>query len=559
MRVVHAVLGGAAGVVWLVLPVMTINAEAPVAATRAGPVAGTAPQDAEEGISASTQVTEGSTTGAPQDTEGTTSAATQGLGRSASTSAQDTERSAPPTPQHAEDSTSATDLVLPLVALCGVVVLAGYGYVRRTRRARTRTTPGVVSPQPPATPLPVLERQAGAALVQADDCLRTSREELAFAKARFGAGSAAVGPFVRALRDAERELSAAFSIRLRYEQGVPDEETGRRQALAGIVGRCAEAGRRLDAEAPTFDQLRALEREMNYALGVAEARFRELAGHTGGVDATLTDLHARYPAAATTPVTGYVEQAKDRLVFATTHLNQARQAADLDHTGEAIRSLRSAEGAISQADLLLNDVDHLANSLAAATELLPATLTGAEAAIARATNEPALGQLHAQAAHTARATLAAIRDELTGDDPYDPLDALRRIVRALSPLGTGRDGVLGAAARLVARSDLRSADGFVATHGGAVGVAARTRLAEAEPLLTTDPAAADVSALEARELAEQDVRVHGNPYAGTADEHTSGVGGAVLGGILLGEDPDGGPPLAFGGPDTRKRRGLPPT
>ena len=557
MRVVHAVLGGAAGVVWLVLPVMTINAEAPVAATRAGPVAGTAPQDAERSTTGAPQNTDGSTTGAPQDTEGTTSAATQDLGRSASIPAQDTDGTAPPTPQHAEGSTSAADLVLPLVALCGVVVLAGYGYVRRTRRARTRTTPGVVSPQPPATPLPVLERQAGAALVQADDCLRTSREELAFAEARFG--DAAVGPFVRALRDAERELSAAFSIRLRYEQGVPDEETGRRQALAGIVGRCAEAGRRLDAEAPAFDQLRALEREMNDSLGVAEARFRELAGRTGGVDATLTDLHARYPAAATTPVTGYVEQAKDRLVFATTHLNQARQAADLDHTGEAIRSLRSAEGAISQADLLLNDVDRLANSLAAATELLPATLTGAEAAIARATNEPAPGQLHAQAAHTARATLAAVRDELTGDDPYDPLDALRRIVRALSPLGTGRDGVLGAAARLVARSDLRSADGFVATHRGAVGVAARTRLAEAEPLLTTDPAAADVSALEARELAEQDVRVHGNPYAGTADEHTSGVGGAVLGGILLGEDPDGGPPLAFGGPDTRKRRGLPPT
>jgi hypothetical protein len=300
---------------------------------------------------------------------------------------------------------------------------------------------------------------------------------------------------------------------------------------------------------------------MNDALGIAETRFRELAGRTGGVDVTLAGLHTRYPAAATTPVTGYVEQAKDRLVFATTHLNQARQSADLDHTGEAVRSLRAAEGAISQADVLLNDVDRLANSLAAAAELLPATLTGAEAAIARATDQPASGQPHSQLAHThtARATLAAVRDELTGDDPYDPLDALRRIVRALSPLGAERDGVLGAAAWLVGRSDLGSADGFVATHRGAVGVAARTRLAEAEPLLTTDPAAADVSALEARELAEQDVRVHGNPYAGAADEHTSGVGGAVLGGILLGEDPDGGPPLAFGGPDTRKRRGLPPT
>ncbi|WOX12332.1 hypothetical protein [Streptomyces sp. N50] len=509
---------------------MTINAEVPVAAARGGPVAGAG-----------------------------------GHGQ-----------------QEAEGTTSGADLVLPLVALGGVGVLAGYGYVRRTRRARTRTTPGVgvgagvVSTQPPVTPLPVLERQAGAALVQADDCLRTSREELAFAEARFGA--AAVEPFVRALRDAERELSAAFAIRLRYDRGVPEpkEEAARRQALAGIVGRCAEAGRRLDAEAPAFDQLRALEREMNEALGIAETRFRELAARTGSVDATLTDLHARYPApaasTATTTVTGYVEQAKDRLVFATTHLNQGRQAADLGHTGEAVRSLRAAEGAISQADVLLNDIDRLANSLATAAELVPATLTGAESHIARATARTtdtaasATGPLHTHLTH-AHTTLAAVREELTGDrnhahdhaHSHDPLDALRRIVQAMLPLGGARDGVLGAAAWLVTRNDVGSADGFVATHRGAVGVEARTRLAEAELLLNTDPASADEPALEARELAEQDVRVHGNPYAGTADEHTSGVGGAVLGGILLGEDPDGGPPLTFGGPATRKRRALPPT
>ncbi|WP_307783427.1 hypothetical protein, partial [Streptomyces sp. MBT53] len=408
VRVAHAVLGGAAGVVWLVLPVMTINAEVPVAATRAGPVA-------------------------QQDTA----------------SAQ------------AADGTSAADLVLPLVAVAGVGILAGYGYVRRTRRARTRTTPGVAAPvapptgppvvppvvssRPPVTPLPLLERQAGAALVQADDCVRTSRAELAFAEARFG--SAAVEPFHRTLREAERELAAAFAIHLRYGRGVPEggeEEAARRQALAGIVGRCAEAGRRLDAAAPGFDRLRALEREMGGALEVAEARFRELTGRTGAVEAVLADLHTRYPASATDAVTGYVEQAKDRLVFATTHLNQARQAADLERTGQAVRELRAAEGAVGQADTLLTGVDQLADSLAAAADLLPAALTGAEAAGARRTGP----------ANDIDATLAGVREELTDGRPYDPLAALRSIVRAVSPLGAGQDGVLGAAAWLVGRSDV---------------------------------------------------------------------------------------------------------
>ncbi|MGW7406393.1 hypothetical protein ACWGI9_22120 [Streptomyces sp. NPDC054833] len=49
---------------------------------------------------------------------------------------------------------------------------------------------------------------------------------------------------------------------------------------------------------------------------------------------------------------------------------------------------------------------------------------------------------------------------------------------------------------------------------------------------------------------------YGNPYDGPTDR-ASGLAGAVLGSILLGEEPDGGPPAGFGGPDTRERRRLP--
>ncbi|MFH9731176.1 hypothetical protein [Streptomyces sp. NPDC017260] len=36
----------------------------------------------------------------------------------------------------------SADLVPPLVTAGAALLLAGYGHVRRTRRARTRTTPG---------------------------------------------------------------------------------------------------------------------------------------------------------------------------------------------------------------------------------------------------------------------------------------------------------------------------------------------------------------------------------------------------------------------------------
>lgn len=604
MRVAHAVLGSAAGLVWLVLPGMTISTDVPVAISTDAPVAAAAPEDEE---------------------------------------------------------TSGADLVLPLVVVGGVGALAGYAYLRRTRRARTRTTPGGTRTTPPAPPLTQLDGESRTLLAEADNWIRTSREELGFAEAR--SGPAAVAPFARAVRDAESELSAAFRIRRRYDAGVPPDEPSRRHALAGIVGRCQEVGRRLDEEAAAFDRLRALEGEIGEALTVAETRFRELTGRAATTGTTLADLAERYAPSATAPVTGYAEQAKDRLVFATTHLNRSRQAADSGEAEGAVRQLRAAEGAVAQAAAFVDGIDRLAAELSAAAAMVASALTGAEAELsgvrgvlpttgeweqpadagtgamtgavpdteagtwadalpdagtgavpdagagtrtgeggtaedARAGTGPdagagavpdagagttrggaaedagratrwarlpdaallgvPVGELWSRVLH-ADTVLTSVRQELTGGRPYDPLDVLRRIVRVLAPVATGRAGVLPAAARLAAGSATAVADTFVTTHRGAVGADARTLLAAARELLDaaslTDLVRAHTLARQARELAEQDVRVHGNPVAGAA-RHERGVAGAVLGGILLGEDADGGPAPSFGGPHTRAGRGL---
>ncbi|MDT9697775.1 hypothetical protein [Streptomyces sp. P17] len=432
-----------------------------------------------------------------------------------------------------EPESSPGDLVLPLVAAVAAVAVAGYGYVRRTRRLRTRTTPGGEPlPAQGRPPLGELDARARGLLVDADDWVRTSREELSFAEAR--AGAEAVAPFAQALRDAEGELASAFRMRQRFDDGVPDDDTRRQQALAGIVGRCEEAGRRLDAEAAGFDQLRGLEGDVGGALEVAEARFRELTARTGSADATLTDLGKRYGPAAVADVSGYVEQAKDRLVFATSRLNEARQGADLGETERAIRNLRTAEGAVAQAAVFVDSVERLAEELASAAGLVSAALTGGEAEIAgareRAAGSPG-GQADVRISHADR-VLADVREEVTGG-PYDPMEALRRIVRGVLPVADGRAGVLSAAAALMARSSTGAAHDHITTHRGAVGSAPRTRLAEAERLLAarpglTDLLTADALARRARDLAEQDARTHGRPLAATA--------------------------ASFGGPRTRTRR-----
>lgn len=507
MRVAHAVLGSAAGLVWLVLPGMTTPAEVPVAPARDVAVA---------------------------------SAAAAG---------------------GAQDGTSTADLAVPLLAVGAAAVLGGYGWLRRTRRARTRTTPGGAPVPPPAPPVAELDAQARAALVEADDCVRTSGAELGFAEEPLGP---AAEPFAAALRSARTELAAAFRMRQRYDDGVPEEAAARRHALAGITGRCQEAGRRLDAVAAGFDRARALDRDPGEALTGAEARFRGLTARTTATVAALADLARRYPPSATSPVTGYPEQAKDRLVFATDRLNLARQAADLGDLYRAARHLRAAEGAVAQAGLLVAAVERLAADLAAAAGLVPAALTGAEAELAALRSAarapgtgPAAGERGARL-RQADGVLAAVREDVTGG-PYDPLDALRRIVRALAALGAGRAGVLSAAALLCARGVTGAAAAFVATHRGAVGAEARTRLAEAERLLAARPAeplAAEALARRARELAARDVGQYGRPRATAAGEG-GWADGAVLAGILLGGEPDGGPPAAFGGPRTRARWARP--
>lgn len=448
--------------------------------------------------------------------------------------------------------TSTGDLVPPLVALGTAAVLAAYSFVRRTRRARTRTTPGGGEPVVASAEL---DRQARRFLVEVDDCVRTSTEELGFVVG--WVGEEVARPFTQTLQDARGELTEAFRLR----QGLDDADRisagERREVLEQTVARCGEAGRRLDAQAPAFDQLRALERDPTGALEFAEARLRQLTGRAPGAKATLGELRERYGPAACLPVAGHVEQATDRLGFATEQLDRARRAADRGDHGTAAVHLRAAEGAVHQADIFVTGVDRLAAALAAAEERLPTVLAELESALVESG--------HPQDRVTA-ATVAHVRREVAAG-PYDPLDALRHLAGAAAAPGGSLPGPYAAdlldGALLTARSAVTAAIGFVTTHRAAVGSEARVRLTEAERHFAlaqenssfTEARRADLVAHEAQRLARRDVRAYGNPYGGPFG---GGLAGALLGGVLLGEAPGdrGAPrgPACFGGPATRGRR-----
>ena len=67
-----------------------------------------------------------------------------------------------------------------------------------------------------------LERQASAALVETDDAIKTSEQELGFAKAQFG--DAATAEFEQVLAKAKKDLTTAFMLKQQLDDAVPDTE-----------------------------------------------------------------------------------------------------------------------------------------------------------------------------------------------------------------------------------------------------------------------------------------------------------------------------------------------
>ncbi|MET9323755.1 TPM domain-containing protein [Streptomyces sp. NPDC003038] len=492
----------------------------------------------------------------------------------------------------------AGDFVLPVVAVGAAGALGAYAYSRRRRKGGsgrgTKIQEGWGEQTAARLPLPELDAEAKALLVETDDAIRTSTEELGFATAQFG--DAAVGTFTEAVERAKAELTQAFRLRQQLDDAYPEDDATRRRMLDEIVARCHEANRRLDAESADFDRLRDLEKNAPEALATLETHFRALTGRTTTAEATLAALGRRYADSASAPVASNPEQAKDRLLFATTSLGQARAAIDGGDRGRAAVHVRAAEGAVDQAATLVDAVERRAQELAEAALKLPGAVKETETDLADArgllSGTPegvSTADLRGRIGR-AESVLADVRREQTADR-YDPIDALRRVEEADAALdealagareresGRQRAAALLDPALLSARSAIGAATDFITTSRGAVGSQARTRLAEAgrhleraAALTGSDPAGAlaeaqraDALARQAQQLAEQDVGAYRDPYGGGGSRR-GGMGGAVLGGIILGELLGGGGrgggggfggrgPGSFGGGGTRGRMG----
>ncbi|QCQ91608.1 TPM domain-containing protein [Rhodococcus sp. SGAir0479] len=492
----------------------------------------------------------------------------------------------------------------------GVVAVAGVGLIVYSRRKRTRQLEQSVAAARQvdptdatalaALPVPALDALAEDALVEMDNAIRTSEEELALAVGEFGPDATA--PFTAAFDKARATLASAFTIRQRLDDDIPETPEQQRQMLVELVTTCERADRELNARVTEFDSMRDLLLDAPARLDALTQAVVALTVRVPAAETTLAALDDRFPASALATVRDNPRMARERITFAEENIEAGREAVALPagKQGPAVIAIRAAEGALDQARQLLDAVDRADTDIRHAIATLPAAMADVQEGITAADAFAAKGG--PQLAEAKAAAEAALQHARAAADT-DPLGSFTKIVEADARL----DAVLAQAqeatrqaerarARLdqdltAAKSQVSAAADFISTRRGAVGAEARTRLSEAQRHLGTaqqladaDPSTALQHARSATELASRalwSAQADVNRYRDDQRPPTGGVSGgggnaagAILGGILIdsilrggfggrggswggrGGGGWGGPgPGSFGGPSSSGRIG----
>ncbi|RXZ46536.1 TPM domain-containing protein [Agromyces fucosus] len=435
-----------------------------------------------------------------------------------------------------------------------VVVIIAIVLARRKKKRAAAGEGGV--------PLPSIEelrRQAGSALVQIDDAVKTSEEELGFAVASYG--EASTESFRAALDAAKEKVAQAFTLQQQLDDATPDTDDERREWYGGIIRLTGEADAALDEQAEQFDELRALERDAPAQLARVQQAAVAAEATIAPAEQRLAALGAQYAASATAPVSDNLTQARSRMGFAREALAAASTDVSAGDAAQAAVGIRAAEEAVDQTELLTAAVDRLAADLAAADTAVAAGVDelDRDVAVARGLQDAGAGVLADRVAAESAALRAAIaapgRDPIALQAKLEQVDA--EIDAAIQSVRDAAEQAARVQAQLsrsltTARSQVQAAEDYLVARRGAIGAEARTRLAEAGRLLVeaqgaaaTDPASALTSAqraerlaAEAMSLAQRDVGGYGGGMGGFGGGTggSSGGGdvlGAVLGGILI--------------------------
>jgi hypothetical protein len=469
----------------------------------------------------------------------------------------------------------------------GVVAAGGVGaylYFRNRRKKAAVASSASYGPQgaelDPLASLSVddLRKKSGSLLIEADNAINSSEQELGFAQAQYG--DAAVGNFTKALQEAKGHMSESFKLQQQLDDHIPDTEEQQRSWLGEIIRRSEAALASLQEQKADFDSLRELEKNAPQALAAVNAGAAEADTRIATAEQTLAALRGKYADSALVQVSDNIGQAKERLAFVQNASSTAQDKLAAGEGSLAAVAVRAAEESLHQTKVLLEaitkvagNLDEARNSLEAAVVDTSQDLAQAKALIQSGAHPELTGPVAA-----VEAALAQVKTEIQGGK-IDPIATLERVETAHQSLDQALTGIrdqqeqarraqaslqqtiMSAQAQISATSD------YITARRGGVGTEARTRLAEAQRNLDyalsisrNDPVTALTYAQQAHALAAQAAQLaqgdvdsfgyanqgygRGGMFGGGGG---GGLGGAILGGILINSILNGGSGGGWGG------------
>ncbi len=258
---------------------------------------------------------------------------------------------------------------LIVVAVIAVALLLWLviALVRRARRRAEIRERGAMPETPdPADPFSTLtdqqvETQAGLALVQADNAITSSREELGFAVAQFGEG--ATEEFTRVVDAAKAKISEAFDLKQKLDDEIEDTIHDRRAWHIRIIRIADEIDDILDDNTAAFDALRKLEQNAPQELERVRGERAALDPVLASAAPALAALSTTYAPAALAMVADNPAQARERADLADRSIEAAAAAIAAGRSGEAAFAIRTAEQSVAQATQLAQAVSTLGAEL----------------------------------------------------------------------------------------------------------------------------------------------------------------------------------------------------
>jgi uncharacterized membrane protein YgcG len=277
------------------------------------------------------------------------------------------------------DGLVAAQAPSPVPAILGGVAVAGVGTgvvvgVVRSRRKKKKVADAA------AADVAALDQQAGTLLVQLDDALKTSEQELGFAQAQFG--DAQTKDFVTALAEAKGLAKKAFELQQKLDDAFPETPEQHRTMTEQLIQLAQQADAVLDAQATAFDELRQLEKNAPAVLEQVAADQKGLDATIDAAASTIADLKKTYPKGDLSALTGLPAQAHKLAAFAGKTVTEARavlaKSTGTEDAGVAV-AVRAAQQAVGQVTQLLATVDRVKSDLAAQADRDAAATAALEA------------------------------------------------------------------------------------------------------------------------------------------------------------------------------------